>query len=64
MFTVSNEKVEKVVKAPSKPVTISNLIWGEILGLIAKYSTVTPIKNAPIKLAINVPSGKKDKEAL
>ena len=43
--TTSAEKVEKVVRPPQKPVTISSRHSGEIAGAVANQAIATPITN-------------------
>ena len=57
ILNASAENAEKVVKPPKKPVITNKLSALSSLVYI-KLAIVIPIKKPPIKLAINVPSGK------
>ena len=56
--TISNEKVEKVVKAPRNPVTTNNLVASVTSNSLPLSSTKAPIRNEPNTLQTNTPSGK------
>ena len=60
---VSAENVEKVVRAPRNPVVTSRRAAGEMLSGPAR-AIITPMMNAPMRFAANVPSGKVGKLGL
>lgn len=49
--TISNEKLENVVRLPRKPVISKSFHCG-----LSSYSAQMPIKSAPIQLAASVPA--------
>jgi hypothetical protein len=55
--TTSAEKVEKVVRPPKNPVTVSNRHWGDNVGNVKNTAIAIPIKYAPKMFATNVPGG-------
>lgn len=57
MATVSIEKVENVVNAPSTPVTSANRQTGSSPLWCWKKNNATPAAYAPSQLAANVPQG-------
>ena len=57
---VSWPNVEKVVKAPAKPVTRKSFRVAETAGRIMKNCIVKPMKRQPAILTARVPYGKKE----
>ena len=59
-FTVSKEKVEKVVKPPKRPVVRNGSQREAVISYFAAHWVMAPINTAPRKLARRVPKGNAD----